>query len=69
MQTTQVQHILYIFLFVINSVINDSDESSFGFYGKPRSQRDESLKRYEYVKNYNKLFAENNQKLPINLKN
>lgn len=64
MQITQVNFfffkyskILPIFIILIKIVINDSDESSFAFHGKPKIQRDESFKKYEYVKNYNKSFA------------
>ncbi|KRX01206.1 hypothetical protein PPERSA_03710 [Pseudocohnilembus persalinus] len=36
-----------------NSIINDSDESSFGFYGKISSQ-DVSIIKAEYIKNHDK---------------
>jgi hypothetical protein len=37
-------------------VVNDSDESSFGFYGKS-SKRDPNINKFYYVKNYDKNFA------------
>lgn len=36
-----------------DSIINDSDESSFGYFGRTSSQ-EESIIKTEYMKNYDK---------------